>query len=480
MEKIRYFIFSLLILVSIFSFACTKNLTNTETFIISGVVTLEGETDYSDITVALYAPAELDTAIVNMHKRFPTVGFELTQAAVFDHREAAPVYTTKTDKEGKYTLANLPGGEYNLVASKEGFGWRYLYNINSETQPADIKLLPEIEVQGTLDLYTIWGAYQHVIVKGDIIVPEGAILMVDKGAVVRVDGYYGIEVRGEMRTNGDADYNIWFTRDIIDNNNYSWKGIQLYCYSIQCILNFVKIENAKFAFKCNQANVIFNHCFIYNNEYGIQAYNEAECQVVSNIIQDNEICIDIESDSKGEIICNIILNKAKSKSSTGIQSTSSQVSIKMNCLSLLYYGIFVEFENETLITQNYIRNCEFGVYYYYGGKEETNEFLYNTIVNSGITSMMLVASTVGDCFPKINNNNIIQKNGRWLLIATGKRSNFHDIDAMNNYWGQNLLSDIKLQIKEERTDSQNNIGDWTILVEPFSRDAIASAYPGIE
>jgi len=51
---------------------CSKKPTepdNTVTF--SGKVTLEGQTDHSDVTIALYKPVELDTALVRINKQYP-------------------------------------------------------------------------------------------------------------------------------------------------------------------------------------------------------------------------------------------------------------------------------------------------------------------------------------------------------------------------------------------------------------------------
>lgn len=434
MEKIRYFIFSLLILVSIFSFACTKNLTNTETFIISGVVTLEGETDYSDITVALYAPAELDTAIVNMHKRFPSVGFELTQAAVFDHREAAPVYTTKTDKEGKYTLANLPGGEYNLVASRDGFGWRYIYNINSETQPADIKLLPEIEVQGTLDLYTIWGAYQHVIVKGDVIVPEGGILVVDKGAVVRVAGYYGIEVRGEMRTNGDAGNFIAFTGCMNNESLNYWDGMR-FNNAKNTEIHHCVLDHSTTGIVFKNAELIKLHnLYLSSNKYiAITLVETDNINFANNICTDNEKALYIQNSSEAVIKNNFFVHHIEA-----FENEATESVIQNNYFFDNSTGLHLQHRPSATVQHNEFADNEKGIFC--AGSDpiiENNTFYKNYMAIHIGTEYNSINSQ-----PEVIFNNIF-KNTYSIYLYGGKADqNVYDINCTNNFWGTILVNSI--------------------------------------
>ena len=45
----------------------------------SGTVTLEDTSDFSGVTVSLYAPVELDTALTNLNAQYPGVGIEINQ-----------------------------------------------------------------------------------------------------------------------------------------------------------------------------------------------------------------------------------------------------------------------------------------------------------------------------------------------------------------------------------------------------------------
>ncbi|HOF59755.1 MAG TPA: hypothetical protein PLM19_01775 [Candidatus Syntrophosphaera sp.] len=82
--------------------------------------------DFSGVSIALYAPAVLDTAIVRANIKYPGVGFAISQETEFDHREHTALYTASSAADGSFNLAEIEPGRYNIVLSKAGWGWRYL------------------------------------------------------------------------------------------------------------------------------------------------------------------------------------------------------------------------------------------------------------------------------------------------------------------------------------------------------------------
>jgi len=136
-----------LVLFAVFS--CTKSPTDSRTGTLTGTVLLEGQTDHSGVTVALYKLAELDTTILRYNREYPNVGFPTSQATEFDHRLGEVVVERKTKQDGSFKIENIPQGEYNFVAQKQGFGWKYIYNDS-------LTLLGEVEVQGIINQTTTW------------------------------------------------------------------------------------------------------------------------------------------------------------------------------------------------------------------------------------------------------------------------------------------------------------------------------------
>ena len=299
---------TLLIICFIALVSCHKNPTEPKTGTLTGTVLLKGEQDHSGITVA-FTPldneqkmktmmckhyninnkamgnicisngvnklAELATTILRYNREYPlarrlfggNVGFPISQTTEFDHRLGEVVAETKTKQDGSFKIENVLEGLYNFVAQKQGFGWKYIYNVqinsgsttsmtrlinNSMTkflndrmtyfpnyttninqlfirqarQPYTflsfnlhplslnnhITLYPVTEANGTLSNDTVWHRDRHYIVTGDVIVPVGTELKAETGAVVRFDGYYKILVEGNLQAVvGEQDNMVVFT-----------------------------------------------------------------------------------------------------------------------------------------------------------------------------------------------------------------------------------------------------------------------------
>ena len=122
----------------LFAVSCSKQPTSPETGSLTGTVLLEGQTNHSGITVALYKLAELDTTILRYNREYPNVGFPISQATEFacppgvwrNHRFAEVVAETKTKADGTFKIEGIEERNCNLVAKKEGFGWKYIYYIS--------------------------------------------------------------------------------------------------------------------------------------------------------------------------------------------------------------------------------------------------------------------------------------------------------------------------------------------------------------
>ncbi len=97
---------------------------------ISGRVMLEGQSDHSGVTVSLYAPMELDTALVRINQQYPNIGVQISQETEFDHREHTAVASATTAADGSWNINNVPQGAYNVVAEHDLWGWQYIHDMN--------------------------------------------------------------------------------------------------------------------------------------------------------------------------------------------------------------------------------------------------------------------------------------------------------------------------------------------------------------
>ena len=91
--KIQNFIITpILFLAIIFLFSCTSG-TDVSKGSLTGTVSIEGISDYSNISVSLYDLAYLDTTIVRINNQYPHIGVIINQHTEFDHRLQSPVAT---------------------------------------------------------------------------------------------------------------------------------------------------------------------------------------------------------------------------------------------------------------------------------------------------------------------------------------------------------------------------------------------------
>lgn len=137
--------------------------------------------DYSEITVALYGLAVLDTTIVRINQGYPNIGVQISQETEFEHRLQNPVVMTATAADGSFLLSKLPVGTYNLVAMKGNWGYQYKFQISlaqgdnklysnsdqrSKLQSA-ITLRPEVNMPPVLNQEFTFKNGKHYIFRQD-------------------------------------------------------------------------------------------------------------------------------------------------------------------------------------------------------------------------------------------------------------------------------------------------------------------------
>jgi len=148
----------LYILFAVAMASCSSS-TKPKTGSISGSVQLSNDTgnpsldpvDNSGVSVLLYSPAEIDTALARINQEYPQIGLGVEQSAFFDHRLQSPITSTTTTPDGGFTIDSIPEGTYNLVFIKDGWSIRYLYDI--EVIQGDDTHVKSVEDSSGIDRY---------------------------------------------------------------------------------------------------------------------------------------------------------------------------------------------------------------------------------------------------------------------------------------------------------------------------------------
>ncbi len=466
--KIFKYIPLLLIVASI---SCTKVFDAPTEFSLFGNVTLEDETDYSGITVEVYSMTKMDTAVTNLQARFPSVGFPITQAAIFDHREKTPLYTTTTDENGDWSINKIEEGEYNIVARKAGYGWKYVYNVTAATEMPEIELKPEIRIEGTLDAYTVWGPDQHYVVTGDITVPENGQLIVDKGTVVRFDGQYGLTNYGTLKATGEADAFVWFTHNTPGEDVY-WRGVLTSDENASLSIIWAHIDYAEngivFRNQNNSStiqNIIIHMC----KQSGIFLANEGLGKVSKSIIWDCSLNIKLESKSNFESIYNLIACNEKDHCD-GIYCSDSEFILRDNCLYNLKIGVQLLFESDITIEYNFFNNCEIPLKL--GGSYSKPKCVVEN--NTFVETIYKVIELQGEIDYRILFNNIFKSKDD--LFITGTIPTDEMIYISNNFWGVTSVDAI-LNMMSLSDAANGTLPKQKYNIEPILTSEIKNSYP---
>jgi len=256
-----------LILLTIFVmlvFGCSKS-TEGKSGKLSGTVILNNDTgnpaldpvDYAGVTVALYKPAELDTTFVRLNNTYPNLGVQVSQETEFDHRLQNPVKVTHTAGDGSFSLNNIKPGTYNLVVMKEGWGVRYLYDVDIAEGDNTVS---SKNSEDTISNTDNKASYSKSVKENYLMQKSGSIELYP---VTQLAGYINNPFEFKSNHSYLAINDASFTGEVIFSpNSYIWinSGKKIYFYNLvssPTIDNdFIKITSADKIYSSTRADSI--------------------------------------------------------------------------------------------------------------------------------------------------------------------------------------------------------------------------------
>ncbi|HOD17348.1 MAG TPA: hypothetical protein PKJ14_01720 [Candidatus Cloacimonadota bacterium] len=253
-NKQKFFLPILLPVLVLLVFGCSKS-TEGKDGKLSGTVILNNDTgnpaydpvDYSGVTVALYKPAELDTTFVRLNNTYPNLGVQVSQETEFDHRLQNPVKVTQTSGDGSFSLSNIKPGTYNLVVMKEGWGVRYLYDVDIQDGDNEIKskicpqlkannieLYPALSLSGVIaEAFSFKAGHSYIIknnltFSGDVTIYPTTNIWFNPNAGITCVASLNIETANPgffLVTSADSMY---ISNKILPSQIRRWNGISCY------------------------------------------------------------------------------------------------------------------------------------------------------------------------------------------------------------------------------------------------------------
>ncbi|MDZ7315927.1 MAG: right-handed parallel beta-helix repeat-containing protein [candidate division KSB1 bacterium] len=466
--------FRFLLLLFVLSLACTRKLYQERTLTITGSAKLSGMVSHEGISVMLYSALPTDTTIANLQSRFPSLGVPAGQPVLFEPRLASPLYKTQTAADGFFKFDEVPEGNYNLVIEKKGYGRRILPNLDRSLQLEEVVLYPERRVTGELDFYTVWDSRRHIIVANDLTIPEGVTLLIDKGAVVRFEGYGKLIVYGKLVTIGTAEEPVIFTTDVLDQQNAgSWRGLEIFG---EAELVSSVFDHADMAVNCRGGRVSIRQCIFRDiNDRGVVIANEGYGEVSGSLFYKCKAAVQAETNSQLNAIGNLVTNPPGYwQNSLGMVSNSSRSMLTDNGITHCDVGCSIEFRGTADLLYNYIAECGIGVNVVSLVNERSRVTLQlNTIVACTKYSINIL----DNASPLIEKNNLLQLGSTLFIRAYSlKYPSYPDIIARNNYFGE-TAAEVKRRIEDRRVNMSGGSATWSILIDPVAASIFVDAYP---
>lgn len=455
---------------------CTRELIEPKVISISGIVSLSGQSDFSGVTVELYAASTLDTAVVHHLSRYPDMGVDLRQDLLFDHRLVEPVYATLTNADGIFSFNDIPENRYHLVVEKSGYGWRYHLNIGHATaqQPIESKLFPEITSSGSIETYTVWPANRHIILTSNLFIRQGATLLIDKGCVIRLAGDYEIGGNGAIQVNGTADDMVWFTANTPskDANYIAWRGIAA---KGRVDLNYARIDFAETGVKTSSSECTIRNSLVGKvGSNGILIARGSSGTVENNTLVNCPTSVRVEGNSFAGIRQNLLLQTASQPFGTGIVINDSRAIVEDNIIRGFTLGFTFEFSSYGEFLHNLIEECTTGIYI---NKASLATEKMVVIKSNMLQNCSKAIIEIFNCeAPVVENNNFSAAYGSYLISGYAVFwQNEKSVFFPNNYWGMTIESDILARIY--MADNEVNSPPYVVHVKPIATQPFVDAGP---
>ncbi len=404
---------------------------------LSGTVNLEGHIDHFGIVIGIYELEELDPDIIEANQKWPHIGVIINQHTEFDHRFGTLVKTGETDASGYFEISDIATGSYNVVAIKDGFGFRYIYNVQINngdntlpTARATLTLYSETLVNSDISSPTTWQTDHHYIIEQDIIIDDE--LTIEPGAVIRLNEGKEITSYGSLNAVGEYENLIWFTKNdgfsenlstTEPDSNYIWDRVTLEPYS-QAQVQWCKFDWANIAL-LNQVNGFeISDCVFSDSQCGFKA-EDVDSTFVKNLI-----CNKIRNSSEGGIYYQNINSGAIERS----------IALKSENAIKIKDGFCGEVKNNLLLKNKY------GIYLlYFGGMVYNNELTEN---QSGADILLGGKPTQDHLTATIKYNNLCSETGIYILRVTSQYSFFSADFMMNNFFNTNYFIILTSLINE--------------------------------
>lgn len=472
----------LMVVMLLFSLAACKESTTPQEGSVLGSVVLENQADHSGVTVQLFVSNVVPEDIRVISNSYQQLEIQPDDELFFDHRYYSPIQTVGTNANGEYSFDDVPYGDYIIALYKDGWGFKYLYNISLDDDAvvvgtkATLSPVYVFPVYITEDLYLSQGKTylinqnSYLPTGKSIIIEDDANLMISPGVKLTVEGILDIKDLNPMPTF------ITTSDKIYDSGVPSYGGT----IEIMSTAQFSRLSG----------------CKVHRLANGF-VLGKSDVEIVNSSFRDCSIGVFLSNVSNYALSSNIVLDCLNNLPAISTQQTNS-MSIERNLFWSNYHSVSIDFSNDVLVQNNYFsggftqlssvfqsvvlvkHNIFTNGQRNVSNASKSNMTLeYNDI--SGETCVYLGSgdyNTLQQGWTRANYNNI---SAITFAVRADSRyyhpDEFYPLDFTNNYWDTTDVDEINTLIWDYN-DYQNppEQAKWgKIVYTPFRNARVSNA-----
>lgn len=295
--KIRILFIIMMTLCTLFILSCDSS-SKIQKGVISGVLTLDGQTDYSGITVLLYTADIVPGKLKEINKQYPQLAFPLKDKHIFDHRERTPLFTVVTNNNGFFSFPEVIYGKYIITYLKEGWGYNYIFDIELNAQEisviniqkADLALYPETIVPATIE-----GNYNFLqnhcyVVENDVTALPTSTLNFTQDAKILIAPSKKINVYGNCSfPEGDDFFYVTSYSGIYSSTNTEiLNGEGIVYLGVTGIINNICIAHQNTGISIRTNETTLHNLLVRDCVFGITSVQVTNLEISNSIIMDNK------------------------------------------------------------------------------------------------------------------------------------------------------------------------------------------------